>query len=159
MVAFDVQLVVAFRLLSHVHRPAVEPVVFCVVEQNVFGLTAPEYWWHTLSQSSVACGYGGAGCVVDEASPSSWNAPVSWTAYVGADKMIVSSIAPTVTPDHLAAFPFLLEARPPSRVRGLKRRNSKVSSLRVFCRRARQDAGAKRRPALAGPPSSTSCPS
>src|SRR6266568_1480281 len=64
---------------SPVHDTAVAPVVTSVVPQPL--VPPPVTWLQTLSQSSTAAGTGGLpGCVAEEASPSSWKRPVSWTA-------------------------------------------------------------------------------
>src|SRR4051794_32828851 len=69
---------VSLRPDSAVHATAVAPLVFSVVEHLVPGPFGSVTSWQTLSQSSLA--FGPKGWVAVEASPSSWNVPVSWTA-------------------------------------------------------------------------------
>src|SRR2546426_3247595 len=112
MVALMVHEADTLRLVSQVHNPAVEPVVMDVVPQLVVG---GPYWRQTLSQSSSAGGAGGLrGCVPDEASPSSWKTPVSWTANAGAENTTISSAAEKTTPSQETAFRLLPVATWPS---------------------------------------------
>src|SRR5439155_17244030 len=69
--------VVVFWRLSVVHATAVAPLVTAVVPHPA--VPPPVASLQTLSQSSNPGGVGTV-CVADDASPSSWNRPVSCTA-------------------------------------------------------------------------------